>query len=166
MRQVWETPLDKRLHEEKRRGSPVLSLSGQSPGKLHRMSSEPPEPASTPAKVNFWEKRARRKKEMLDAAKEKSEQAQQPQKPTPTQAQVTSSSHKPQTPPPSNHRKAPSQGSFLVYSRVTLPKNSNNQTLDQPPESSLHVGSLLSSKRPGSLRDGRSHQAIHHNIQV
>ncbi|GFX37023.1 hypothetical protein TNCV_1175231 [Trichonephila clavipes] len=52
-----------------------------------------------PPKVNFWDERARRKKEMLDAAKEKSEQAQQAQKETPTQIQETSSSRKFQTPP-------------------------------------------------------------------
>ncbi|GFV07570.1 putative RNA-directed DNA polymerase from transposon X-element [Trichonephila clavipes] len=77
-------------------GNPPANYTGcpQNP-----MNRPPP-----PPKVNFWEERAR-KKEMLDAAKAKNEQAEQPQKPAPTQAQVTSSSRKPQTPPPATNDK-------------------------------------------------------------
>ncbi|GFT94204.1 uncharacterized protein TNCV_3922561 [Trichonephila clavipes] len=45
-----------------------------------------------PPKVNFWEERARKKKEMLDAAKEKSEQAKRAQNEAPVQARPSGGS--------------------------------------------------------------------------
>ncbi|GFX73780.1 hypothetical protein TNCV_4290961 [Trichonephila clavipes] len=88
----------RRLHEEKRRAH-VLSLSDNQPANYTGCPRNPLNRSPPPPKDNFWEETARRKKEMLDAANEKSDLAQQAQKQIPTQAQETSSSRKLQTPP-------------------------------------------------------------------
>ncbi|GFY16023.1 nucleic-acid-binding protein from transposon X-element [Trichonephila clavipes] len=51
-----------------------------------------------PPKVNFWQERARKKKEMLEAAKAKSNPEAQPVVFTPTQTKPTTSSQQPQVP--------------------------------------------------------------------
>ncbi|GFU30106.1 nucleic-acid-binding protein from transposon X-element [Trichonephila clavipes] len=61
-----------------------------------------------PPKVNFWQERARKKKEMLEAAKAKSNPEAQPGVSTLTQTQPTTSSQQPQVPSssPENNQQA------------------------------------------------------------
>ncbi|GFV49158.1 hypothetical protein TNCV_236921 [Trichonephila clavipes] len=103
-----------------------------------------------PPKVNFWEERARKKKEMLDAAKEKSEQAKRAQNEAPVQAQETSSSRKIKR-RPRHPQKSTKQGILPRQYNILSYMQSSGKTLDHLPKPFLLIGSLLTSKRSGSL---------------
>ncbi|GFY39593.1 hypothetical protein TNIN_375351 [Trichonephila inaurata madagascariensis] len=112
----------------------VLPLPEQTSGELHGMSSKSIEHTSTPPlKVNYWEERARKKREMLEAAKAKNNPADQPSELPTTQAEETSSSLQSQAPSSSNKARP----------QARIPSSSTQGT---------------SSSRPPPTRPSASHQ--------
>ncbi|GFT55630.1 RNA-directed DNA polymerase from mobile element jockey [Trichonephila clavipes] len=120
-----------------------------------------------PPKVNFWEERARKKKEMLDAAKEKSEQAKRAQNEAPVQAQETSSSRKIQTPPsaPTEEPQARDPSSSNTTFSPTCSQAARPSTTSQNPSSLSEVFSQVNdpevSNRPLKLITWNSNGIIH-----
>ncbi|GFV17282.1 probable RNA-directed DNA polymerase from transposon X-element, partial [Trichonephila clavipes] len=129
----------------------TLACQGNHPANFTGCPRNPLNRPPPPPKVNFWEERARKKKEMLDAAKEKSEQAKRAQNEAPVQAQETSSSRKTQTPPsaPTEEPQARDPSSSNTISPPTSSQAARPSTTS--PKPLLLLGSLLTSKRSGSL---------------
>ncbi|GFV54380.1 nucleic-acid-binding protein from transposon X-element [Trichonephila clavipes] len=75
-------------------------------------------------KVNFWQERARKKKEMLEAAKAKSNPETQPVVFTPTQTKPTTSSQQPQVPSSSSENNQQAQMPSLspdIHQKLRVP---------------------------------------------
>ncbi|GFX57859.1 probable RNA-directed DNA polymerase from transposon X-element [Trichonephila clavipes] len=76
----------------------MLPLQGKHPANYIGCPNNPLNRPPPPPKVNFWQERARKKKELLEAAKAKSKPEAQPVVSTPTQTKPTTSSQQPQVP--------------------------------------------------------------------
>ncbi|GFS41917.1 hypothetical protein TNIN_20341 [Trichonephila inaurata madagascariensis] len=100
LREVRKAPSDKGLHQDTCGRTDVLPLpQGKHPANYIGCPRNPLNRPPPPPKVNFWEERARKKQEMLEAAKAKSNLQAQPPNLAPAQAEETTSSTKPQAPP-------------------------------------------------------------------
>ncbi|GFY16026.1 nucleic-acid-binding protein from transposon X-element [Trichonephila clavipes] len=90
-----------------------------------------------PPKVNFWQERARKKKEMLEAAKAKSNPEAQPVVFTPTQTKPTTSSQQPQVPSSSSESnqqaQMPSSSPEIHPSHVPSQQNHITTRKEPPP---------------------------------
>ncbi|GFY62038.1 putative RNA-directed DNA polymerase from transposon X-element [Trichonephila inaurata madagascariensis] len=72
---VWKTSFDRGLQENSRRRTYLLPLPRESPCKFLGMPKESPQQTPPPPKVNAWEERIKKRKELQEAAKRKAEQA-------------------------------------------------------------------------------------------